>query len=626
MKPANVHVAIEDTAQHAVALARDSDRLRQHRLDRQRFLELGRAPDSVRGQVRTSWRRSILSGVIPDRLLLPFDSEMDRAGRLLAAARPVLHRLAATLDGTNTSFLLTDRSGLILDRWVGSTDLARQLDRNLTAAGYSLDEQYAGTNGPGTAIEVGRPVQICGPEHFADQYQELTCAGVPIRHPLTGCIEGVVDITCPLSETNAIMLPYMVEAATEIERRLYMRTSARERLLLDEFLIASQRTSAPVIAINESVIIANASAGRLLDGADQMVLWERAAAVARAQTTAVVDLELPTGRVLKLSCRTVFDGRDRLGAILEGEQETRPYVRSARRQLTPALPGLAAGRSMAWREVARLAATVATQRMPCVITGEPGVGKAAIARAMGEMSRGTSSTIEFDAAQACSAGDRQWLDTVEKCFGGDDATVILAHIDTLADSTARGLSALIDRQPGTAQVIATSSVAESRPSAALTSLLARLQVASIEVPPLRNRIEDLPALVSAFTSRHGTAQHRFRSDALQALSRHDWPGNVRELENIVRWSVSACRSLQIGIEELPAQAVRNASSRHLTAIERAELEAIVRALKDAGGNKNAAARELGFARSTLYRKLHYYSVDLERALYLTRPARVPRSR
>jgi len=114
VKPANVNVAIEDTTRHGVALARDSDRLRQHRLDRQRFLELGRAPDSVRGQVRTSWRRSVLSGVIPDRLLLPFDSDMDRAGRLLAAARPVLHRLAATLDGTNTSFLLTDRSGLVL--------------------------------------------------------------------------------------------------------------------------------------------------------------------------------------------------------------------------------------------------------------------------------------------------------------------------------------------------------------------------------------------------------------------------------------------------------------------------------------------------------------------------------
>ena len=64
MKAANANVAIEDTGQHAVALARDSDKLRQHRLDRQRFLELSRAPDSVRGQVRTSWRRSVLSGVV----------------------------------------------------------------------------------------------------------------------------------------------------------------------------------------------------------------------------------------------------------------------------------------------------------------------------------------------------------------------------------------------------------------------------------------------------------------------------------------------------------------------------------------------------------------------------------
>ena len=149
----------------------------------------------------------------------------------------------------------------------------------------------------------------------------------------------------------------------------------------------------------------------------------------------------------------------------------------------------------------------------------------------------------------------------------------------------------------------------------------RLNVVRVEIPPLRERREDIPLLVHHFLRKHATQARLvegIEDDALAALVQADWPGNVRELENAVesalalapgpRLSVADLRPLRrsvqglslAGGEELPLS---------LDAYEAAVLE---RALQQTAGDASAAARRLGIGRSTFYRKAAHHGISLRR--------------
>jgi DNA-binding NtrC family response regulator len=137
-------------------------------------------------------------------------------------------------------------------------------------------------------------------------------------------------------------------------------------------------------------------------------------------------------------------------------------------------------------------------------------------------------------------------------------------------------------------------------------------VARIEVPPLRDRLEDIPCLVEAFIGKHSTETPvRCSPEVLQALARLDWPWNVRQLENLVRGVLVRRHRGDICLADLPPACLMGARQRRLTRIEQVERDAIVAGLRTAG-NKAEAARFLGISRATLYRKIRTYGISLER--------------
>jgi PAS domain S-box-containing protein len=140
----------------------------------------------------------------------------------------------------------------------------------------------------------------------------------------------------------------------------------------------------------------------------------------------------------------------------------------------------------------------------------------------------------------------------------------------------------------------------------------RVNVVRVELPPLRRRREDIPLLVNAFLARFNRQQQRaverVTSEALSLLLAHDWPGNIRELENVIESSYVLCTGAAIGIEHLPRELTARASgaeghSSMKVIRETQEAEAIRRALERNDYNRQAAARELGIHKSTLFRKL-----------------------
>jgi transcriptional regulator with GAF, ATPase, and Fis domain len=155
----------------------------------------------------------------------------------------------------------------------------------------------------------------------------------------------------------------------------------------------------------------------------------------------------------------------------------------------------------------------------------------------------------------------------------------------------------------------------------------RLNVISITVPPLRERVEDVPELVQHFLrlygGRCGKAELGIDDDALVVLKSYHWPGNVRQLENVVERAVVFAEGPAVTVEDLPPELVDRAElpaplpGPHLpstvaeerTDRDRRERERLVRALAAAAGNKAEAARALGMARSTLVSRLKKHGLS-----------------
>jgi PAS domain S-box-containing protein len=147
----------------------------------------------------------------------------------------------------------------------------------------------------------------------------------------------------------------------------------------------------------------------------------------------------------------------------------------------------------------------------------------------------------------------------------------------------------------------------------------RINVISVELPPLRKRKDDIPLLVEHFVERFNNIQQKsvtgFTPGAYSLLMAHDWPGNVRELENIVERAFVLCSGKWLGSEHLPGeltgfrpQAVKPGGMENV--IRAAEGQSILDALQRNSFNRAAAARELGIHKTTLYRKIKDLDLQL----------------
>ncbi len=151
----------------------------------------------------------------------------------------------------------------------------------------------------------------------------------------------------------------------------------------------------------------------------------------------------------------------------------------------------------------------------------------------------------------------------------------------------------------------------------------RLKVVELELPPLRERREDIPLLAQSFLREFAKENDKvvkeFTPETMDTLMNYNWPGNVRELRTAMEHSVVFCRGERITLRDLPASVrglggaadpgMRRLLSQGELTVKEAEKQLIQRALKDCGGNRTDAARKLGMSRRTLHRKLHTYQLE-----------------
>lgn len=214
----------------------DARRLRRYLHEaHHRFASTGDADPAVRPLVADSWRRSVASGLDPEALAvvrLAEDALADiRAAHPLTEVMPVVRRLLVE-DAADAGLLVavSDAAGQLL--FVeGDHRLRTAAESMHFVPGADWSEASAGTNAPGTALALDRPVQIRGPEHLSRRVAPWSCSAAPIHDPDTGAMLGVLDVTGSdeVATPHALQLVRATAAAAEAELRIARLTSGGSR-------------------------------------------------------------------------------------------------------------------------------------------------------------------------------------------------------------------------------------------------------------------------------------------------------------------------------------------------------------------------------------------------------------
>lgn len=296
------------------------------------------------------------------------------------------------------------------------------------------------------------------------------------------------------------------------------------------------------------------------------------------------------------------------------------------------------------RAVFNLIEKVASTNSPVLIIGETGSGKELVARAIHERSlRASAPFIAINCAVLSETlleselfGHEKgaYTGAVSRKHGlfevADRGTIFLDEIGDMPQKVqAKLLRALENRSfrrvGGTRDVkvdVRLLSASAIDLASAIDDhtfrkdLYYRLSTVVIEIPPLRDRRDDIPVLVEFFLKRleraAGGRRVGITSSAVDAMCSFHWPGNVRELEHVIERSYVLSEGDVIDILDLPErlrEANKAPSADTLVPLEEIERRYIARVLKETGGNRTRAARILGIDRKTLYRKVRMGQID-----------------
>jgi len=572
---------------------------------REQFLSAGSLnTDLVAPGVLDSWRRSRDLHVHPDRVDLPYVRDPDTDTPLVHAAAPVLQRIANDLASQAVSVVLTSADGVVLERVAADPTLLRALDDVRLARGYSYAEEFTGTNGIGTTLETAQPTFIQGSEHYVGTLGRLSCAGSPIRDPITRRMIGVVDLTCWAHQCDPLLFVLAKSAGSQIEDRISALKNEAETALLDAYRQHSRRYPGGVLAIGGDVVLMNPYLRQALDAGDQTGLLNHAAEMTQLASAATAVATLPSGRTARISAAEQVPTRGRTrNVVFHVHVQLAAESTALRSVALPSIPRLA-GRSSSWRRSCQQVERCYRDRDWVVIQGENGSGRSKLGQAVAQYVT-PERTVRVLRAQNFGTTE-DFIAEVEAETDTDDFAVVLANVDDLPDAALEPLAAVLQTRAGRGWIAAT--MEADRRSPLVDILVLPFFTHTVTVPALRHRIEDLEDLVPVLLRKLTRgADVRLAPEAMRQLAKLPWPGNIAQLRNVLAETVALQRSGTIGVDKLPAEC-RTLARRKLTQLEALERDAIVRSLIENGGSKADAAEALGMSRATIYRKIKEFGI------------------
>jgi sigma-54 dependent transcriptional regulator, acetoin dehydrogenase operon transcriptional activator AcoR len=371
----------------------------------------------------------------------------------------------------------------------------------------------------------------------------------------------------------------------------------------------------------------------LLTPMEQATIQDHTRYLMSRRDRAVDQLELISGKVVRIRGTRIVVGPDVAGMVIEialvAEGEPPTPTQMAAEQPVPALtmyggPALnsaalsvpqlltpstlsGSGQSPLWRRACNDIAAASSSHHALLVMGETGTGKfSLVAEIFHRVNPGGRSLL---------------IDAVDISHSYDDAEValeatklptlyIFRNIDALSTDGVELLNtfllALADSDRP-AYVAATLSDANIDSDLPFRDLLVHFQQA-VTMPPLRHRTEDMPAVVARVLNKISQGrQTRVGPAAMRVICRYSWPRNITQLEEALTAALLRRPVGDIQPEDLPGYC-HDSARRQLTGMEALERDAIVKALREADGNRVQAAATLGIARSSLYRKLKSFGI------------------
>ena len=584
---------------------------------------------------------------------------------LKLVARPVMEDIYQFLEGTGNLLILTDSASCIFEM-VGDGDIEAHARSLGFKPGAFLDEDRIGTNAFSLAIAESFPVQVAGPEHFLSELHGLYTAAAPLHDP-TGRAIGALGLLRRQTDDRPQSLGVVFGAAKAIENQLQAESFIREaNAQATEFNATLDAVSEGILAWTAQGVVThlNGRGGELLGIkpsqivgrplADRITLPEGvAAAAAGGQELNDVEASLRVDGLkheVSLSLRIVRQQSGEPSAFIT---TLRPMAqvhglvaRLLGSQARLALDDLTGGGAAA-QEVRRQAEALVDRPDCILLTGEQGTGKNSLARAIHNSGRRAGGPFlainghaiprehvieEFLGLEPGALNQAAFTGQPSKFELAEGGTLFIEEIDALPLEMqdilvrilqTRGVVRLGGKRTLPVDVRVMASTEQNleervRTGSFREDLFALLAPATIHLPALRERTEDIPHLIERFLER---LQGQFGADlsvsrrARDLLVSYPWPGNIAELESVLELAAFNAEGGTIEARHL-ADSLRGerpagAAGPPLATLQEMERHGIEEALRAALGNMSQTARVLGISRNTLYRKLKEFGIRTE---------------
>lgn len=699
----------------------------------QRFIE-GEDADysTVRPQILESWERSRAAGVNPyepvRRILSPeaLTIRINANMELIDVVRPYMEQLYSVVKGSGFYILFCDKDGYLLDLLGDPEIVEHARNRSMLVAGANRSESTVGTNGIGTCLAMKKPVQIWGEEHYIMPHKDYVCSGAPFYND-SGEVIGCLNLTGHSEDVHPHTLGMVISAADGITKELSIRRAYEniELISAQRNTIIQSMTSGIILLNNLGRVIQinnvalkmlglkyeNTIGRNLFDyisiddrrsSADNLNLINREQYNTEA-TISLIGRDQPPKR-FHISTQPVTDASGGSSSTILRLNESSRITK-----LAGSVSGFRArytfdsiiGNSRATRRLVDTCMRSAAGDSNILILGESGTGKELLAQSIHQESSYSSGPF---VAVNCASLPRNLVESelfgYEKgAFTGankegnpgkfelaDGGTIFLDEIgDMPLDVQASLLRVIQDREvvriggkyPKAINVRIIAATNKDlfqavREKTFREDLYYRLNVMTIEVPPLRERTGDVRPLTDYFLRLYSRGrQIDIDEEVYDMLEGYFWPGNVRQLENTIERAINICDNGIIRVRDLPSDLTRHAEPIHRAgsgaainpanpsgasvyapnpsgssvnpsypyggqdpfgnampgAMDRpwsaqasgaasqpgvkSTRDDIIRALEEAGGNVTQAGKLLGMSRRTMYRRLEQFEIDYE---------------
>ncbi|MGI6257384.1 MAG: sigma-54-dependent Fis family transcriptional regulator [Anaerovoracaceae bacterium] len=654
----------------------------------------------MRPEVLDSWKRSREAGVDPHGFntgLLDKEELEERiqANReLIDIVHPYVEKLYSIVSkGSGFYILFCDKDGYILDL-VGDDDIIKHgREHSLLVIGANRRESMVGTNAIGTCIVNKKPIQLWNEEHYKTKHKDYVCSGAPF-FDAQGNVLGCLAITGRYQDVHPHTLGMVASAVDGISKELRIREAYDkiEQISAQRNSIIESMTSG-LMLLNESYQIThvNSVALRMLDLREEDIMGKKIFSILS------FDEYFNENEDIQYLSKEVYNKESAIHIMGSSQPPQRfnisvSFVRSADgaqegtvvrfneaktiNRLVNRISGYNShytfqsilGESPVMRDMIDLCKRAAASNSNVLILGESGTGKELIAQSMHNQSpcAGGPFVAINCAALPKSLVESELFGYEKGAFTGaskegnpgkfelaDGGTIFLDEIGDMPLDVQVSLLRVIQTReivriggkypkPINVRIIAATNRNLEEAIAAKTfreDLYYRLNVLTVNVPPLRARGQDVSLLADAFIEKYNLSKGQtigISDEAMSLILSYSWPGNIRELENAIERAVNIIPDDMIRPEHLPPTLLEQRSTvfpqtNHSALIPEimpyssqgftrstpmggtagSPSDEIAYALQRCGGNVTEAAKMLGISRRTLYRKMDKYRIDYE---------------